>query len=259
MKSPIQPKKNLGQHFLIDPNTARRIVAGLRAPDEAYVVEIGPGLGALTGLLYDRFSNFEAIEIDSRAVNFLTNSYPKLNVRHMNILEVDWNAIGNSPLHVIGNLPYNITSPILFGCLDAHDVIAEAVFMVQSDVADRIVAKPRTKAYGIPSVFAQLYSRPSILFKVSRNVFNPKPAVQSSVIRLDFNGLAIPNVDSGLLHAVVRAAFSMRRKVLRNSLRQWADDLPDRWKRCRAEELSPEDYVMLAQYLRDQHHQCLIT
>lgn len=255
MKSPIQPKKNLGQHFLVDPNIARRIVAGLSAPHEAHVVEIGPGIGALTGLLHERFTNFEAIEIDRRAVNFLTYTFPELNVRQMNILEVDWKKAGSSPLYVIGNLPYNITSPILFGLFDAHDVIAEAVFMVQKDVADRIIAKPRTKSYGIPSVFAQLYCRPSVLFKVSRNVFNPKPSVLSSVIRLDFKGVTAPDVDSGLLHAVVRAAFSMRRKVLRNSLRQWANDIPDRWKRCRAEELSPEDYVMLARYFRDRHNQ----
>ena len=129
--------------------------------------------------------------------------------------------------------------------------------MVQREVADRIVAKPRTKAYGIPSVFAQLYARPSVLFKVSRNIFTPKPAVESTVIRLEFEGVEIPDVDKGLLHAVVRAGFSMRRKVLRNSLRQLAGerDIPNYWKRCRAEELSPADYVELARYLQNRKKQ----
>ena len=252
MKSPILPKKRLGQHFLADPNTARRIVGALRASKDAHVVEIGPGAGALTGLLYESYPCFEAIEIDASAVAHLLNSYPGLNVRHEDVLGIDWKSMGKSPLYVIGNLPYNISSPILFGLLAAHEVIAEAVLMVQREVADRIIAQPRTKAYGIPSVLAQLYARPSILFKVSRNVFDPRPSVESSVIRLDFEGVNVPDVDPGLLHAVVRAGFSMRRKVLRNSLRQWAKDIPDRWKRCRAEELSSADYVMLARYFQDR-------
>lgn len=251
MKSPILPRKSLGQHFLTDPNTARRIVEALQAPEYAQVVEIGPGTGALTGLLHERYSNFDVIEVDGRAITYLRSQYPDLNVHQMSVLGVDWNRIGKAPLHIIGNLPYNITSPILFGLLAAHEIINEAVLMVQREVAERIVAQPRTKAYGIPTVFAQLYARPSILFKVSRNVFHPKPAVESTVIRLDFEGVSVPDVDKGLLHAVVRAGFSMRRKVLRNSLRQWDADLPDRWKRCRAEELSPSDYVMLARYVQD--------
>ena len=257
MKSPIRPKKHLGQHFLTDPNTARRIISALRAPSDAYVVEIGPGTGALTVILQERYTQFEAIEVDPQAVAYLRTSYPELRVREENVLSIDWEHVGTPPLYIIGNLPYNITSPVLFGLLAAHDVIAEAVLMVQREVAERIVAKPRTKAYGIPSVFAQLYARPSVLFKVSRNIFTPKPAVESTVIRLEFEGVEIPDVDKGLLHAVVRAGFSMRRKVLRNSLRQWTGerDIPDYWKRCRAEELSPADYVELARYLQNRRKQ----
>ena len=197
-------------------------------------------------------NRFEAIDIDERVVAHLRNTYPQLKVRHADVLTIDWTSIGTSPLHIIGNLPYNISSPILFGLLAAHRSIKEAVLMVQKEVADRIVAQPRTKAYGIPSVFAQLYAQPSILFRVSRNVFTPKPAVKSSVIRLDFEGVTAPNVDSTLLHAVVRAGFGMRRKVLRNSLKRWAIDIPEPWKRCRAEELSPQDYVTLARYFQDR-------
>lgn len=252
MKSPILPKKSLGQHFLSDPNTACRIVGALDASDDAYVVEIGPGTGALTGLLFERYPHFEAIEVDSRAVTHLQECYPGLKIRQTDVLGVDWINLGNPPLHIIGNLPYNISSPILFGLLAAHGVMRQAVLMVQREVADRIVAKPRTKSYGIPSVFAQLYARPKVLFQVSRNVFRPKPAVESAVIRLNFDGVEVPDVDSSLLHAVVRAGFGMRRKVLRNSLRQWGNDVPDHWKRCRAEELSPADYVRLTRYFQDR-------
>lgn len=235
----------------MDPNTACRIVDALQASEDAHVVEIGPGTGALTRYLYERYPNFEAIEVDQRAVTHLQISYPGINLRHTDVLEINWHSFTDPPLHIIGNLPYNITSPILFGLLDAHDILAEAVLMVQKEVADRIVAQPRTRAYGIPSVFAQLYARPQILFQVSRNVFRPKPAVESTVIRLDFREITPPDVDAGLLHTVVRAGFGMRRKVLRNSLKKWDVDIPDRWRRCRAEELSPMDYVLLARYFQD--------
>lgn len=252
MKSPILPYKNLGQHFLSDPNTARRIVDELTSPKEGHVIEIGPGVGALTGLLVDRYQNFEAIEVDERVVDYLDTIYPELTVHQMSVLDVNWNKLGDTPLHIIGNLPYNISSPILFGLFASHDVIAEAVLMVQREVAERMIAQPRTKSYGIPSVIAQLYARPTILFNVSRNVFDPKPSVESSVIRLKFEGVTVPDVDPGFLHAVVRAGFSMRRKVLRNSLRKWDIEIPDQWKRCRAEELSPEDYVALTRYFLDR-------
>jgi len=252
VKSPILPNKKLGQHFLSDPNTARRIVDELHAPQDGQVVEIGPGVGALTGLLLDRYQKFEAIEVDERAVDYLQSQYPTLSLHQMSVLDVDWKKLGDHPLYVIGNLPYNISSPILFGLLAAHNVIAEAVLMVQREVADRIVAKPSTKEYGIPSVIAQLYSNPTRQFNVSRDVFNPKPNIESSVIRLDFKGVSVPDIDLGFLHAVVRAGFSMRRKVLRNSLRKWDIDIPDQWKRCRAEELSPEDYVKLARYFLER-------
>ncbi len=254
MKSPFTANKSLGQHFLSDPNTARRIVDELNAPKNGLVIEIGPGVGALTGLLVERYENFEAIEVDERAVEYLRTLYPELKVNQMSVLDIDWKTIGDSPLYIIGNLPYNISSPILFGLLAAHDVIAEAILMVQREVADRIIAQPRTKAYGIPSVIAQLYAHPKLLFNVSRHVFNPKPAVESSVIRLHFEDVSVPDVDPGFLHAIVRAGFSMRRKVLRNSLRQWAIDIPDQWKRCRAEELSPGDYVTLARYFLDRQN-----
>ncbi len=255
----LTPKKSLGQNFLKDPNTARKIVAALQAPEEGPVIEIGPGTGALTGLLLDRFASLTALEIDTRAVEHLKATYPGLDVRQADVLKVDWAALAQEKggaLYVIGNLPYYITSPILFGLLDHSPHLHEAVLMMQREVAERLVAAPRTKAYGIPSVLTQLYTRPELLFSVSRNVFYPKPEVTSAVIRLSFDVQAAPalDVDPAFLRMVVRAAFNQRRKTLHNSLSRWTRgfglELPHDWGRRRAEELSPPAFVELACYLQ---------
>jgi 16S rRNA (adenine1518-N6/adenine1519-N6)-dimethyltransferase len=257
---PLSPKKSLGQNFLNDPNTVRKIVGSLEAPADAHVVEIGPGTGALTGELLERFSNFTALEIDERAVAFLKQEYPTLDVCQMDVLDVDWAALAaekGGPLHVIGNLPYYITSPILFGLLDNRQHLSEAVVMMQLEVAQRLVAEPRTKDYGILSVQVQLHARPDLLFRVSRNVFYPKPDVTSAVIRLAFDEVPpLPSdIDPDFLREVIRTAFNQRRKTLRNSLSVWtrAHDitLPHGWDRRRAEELPPPAFLELARYIQE--------
>ncbi len=255
------PRKSLGQHFLRDPNVARKIVAALRAPREAHVVEIGPGEGALTGLLRDRFATFTAIEIDSRAVAFLRDAHPGIDVRKMDVLEADWRALARekaAPMFVVGNLPYNMTSPILFSLLDARDVVQEVVAMMQREVAERLVAVPRTKAYGVLSVFCQALAHPEGLFRVSPQVFYPRPAVTSAVVRLTFAGKekAPEGVDMAFFRSVVRTAFNRRRKTLRNSLERWTKGdagivLPGGLDARRPEELTHEEFVALARYLKD--------
>ncbi|HET6568622.1 MAG TPA: rRNA adenine dimethyltransferase family protein, partial [Rhodothermales bacterium] len=156
------------------------------------------------------------------------------------------------PLHVIGNLPYYITSQILFSLLDASSSIREVVLMMQLEVAERLVAAPRTKAYGILSVAVQLQARPELLFRVSPNVFYPKPDVTSAVVRLSFgDGTGVSGeVDPAFLRLVIREAFNQRRKTLRNALSRWTRErgivLPNRWGQARAEELSPQDFIELA-------------
>ena len=257
----LTPKKSLGQNFLNDPNTVRKIVGSLEAPADAHVVEIGPGTGALTGELLDRFASFTALEIDERAVAYLKQEYPSLDVRQMDVLEVDWAALAaekGGPLHVIGNLPYYITSPILFGLLDNRQHISEAVVMMQLEVAQRLVAEPRTKDYGILSVQVQLHAQPDLLFRVSRNVFYPKPDVTSAVIRLAFDKVPPlpPEIDPELLRQVIRTAFNQRRKTLRNSLSRWTRaqniELPHHWDRRRAEELTPPAFLELAHYIQER-------
>ena len=282
----LKPKQSLGQNFLRDPNTIRRIVAALAAPAGAPVVEIGPGTGALTEVLLETYPSLTAIEVDERAVALLEERFPRLDVRHQDVLEVDWKALAaerGGPLHVIGNLPYYITSPILFSLLDAqarlaaepeptdpvpgqagrgqavHEaVVREAVVMMQLEVAERLVAVPRTKAYGILSVLFQLYATPELLFRLSPHVFFPKPSVTSAVVRLAFHPAAsLPAGGEGeRLRAVVRAAFNQRRKTLRNSLHHWTRDgglsLPEGWQRRRAEELTPAEFVELTRHLGRQ-------
>lgn len=254
----ITPRKSLGQNFLRDPNTIRKIVGSIRAPEGGAVVEIGPGMGALTGYLLGQYPTMRAVEVDERAVAYLKEEYPSLHVVHEDVLKVDWYAWAEAvdgPLYVIGNLPYYITTPILFSLLEAREQIQEVVVMMQLEVAERIVAQPRTKAYGTLSVQLQLLTQPELLFQVSRHVFFPKPAVTSAVVRFAFQhgSPLLDGLDIDLFRAVVRAAFQQRRKTLRNSLRHWTKEqgiaLPKEWERSRAEELTPEAFVDLTHYL----------
>ena len=244
----VRPKKSLGQHFLRDPNTVRRIADAVGAPAGAPVVEIGPGTGALTGPLLERYPHLTAVEVDARAVEHLRGAYPGLDVRHQDVLEVDWAALAQAKgaeLWVAGNLPYYITSPILFALLDARAHLRRAVVMMQREVAERIVARPGSKAYGILSVQLQLLARPAFLFPVSRHVFYPPPKIESAVLALDFDAAPLP-VSDAVLKRVVRTAFNQRRKQLRNSLKA-VGEVPEAWASRRPEALPPAAFVALAQ------------
>ena len=255
--SMLRPIKRLGQNFLQDPNTIRRIVDALDAgPDDA-VVEIGPGAGALTSILSERYTRFAAIEIDDRAADLLEKELLGTRIIREDILETDWAGLAASMqaerLHVIGNLPYYITSQIIFSLLDAAPLIEEAVIMMQYEVAERLVAEPRTKTYGILSVVVQLAGSVEILFPVSRNVFYPKPDVRSAMVKLRLPKSRPIVSDPHFLRTLVRTAFNQRRKTLRNSLSRLLTEemppLPEDMSGRRAEELSPHDFVTLADYL----------
>ncbi len=248
----ISPKKSLGQHFLRDPNTIRKIAAAVEAPVGAAVVEIGPGTGALTEELLRYYPDLTAIEVDERAVEHLREALPALDVRHRDVLETDWAALAaekGEKLWVVGNLPYYITSPILFSLLDARAHLRRAVLMMQKEVAERLVAVPSTKAYGILSVQTQLLARPRLLFDVSRHVFHPKPDVTSAVVALDF-GASELDIDVERLRRTVRTAFNQRRKTLRNSLKPITSEtgctVPEALAGRRPEALEPEEFVGLA-------------
>lgn len=265
-KDGMRPKQSLGQNFLRDRNMINRIVQAFDGAvseicPTARVLEVGPGLGALTESLFEKHPDMLTIEIDRRAVQYLGEAFPGLSVRHADVLDTDWPALSEeigSPLALIGNLPYNIVSQILFSMLEAPSgSFGVAVVMMQKEVAQRITAKTRTKAYGILSVVAQLYAKPNILFTVPNTVFYPKPDVTSAMVQFTFEAdpcLDVRNTTlTSSLRKVVRGAFSQRRKVLRNSLRAICDaqgvELPEQWADKRAEELPPAEFVTMTEFI----------
>lgn len=244
----IRPKKSLGQHFLHDPRVIADIVASISVSPETKVIEIGPGTGTLTSRLVKRFPRLSAVEIDSRAVDLLRETHPDLEVIHADILKLSWDDLftDEESVYIVGNLPYFITSQILFAILEHRRRVGGATLMMQEEVARRIVAPPANKEYGILSVQTQLMGTPEILFEVSSRAFYPPPNVTSAVLQLRFDKPGLTCSDEGL-KKVVRTAFQQRRKKLSNSLKRLAplpeDPLFDYDKR--AEHWPPEMYEKL--------------
>jgi 16S rRNA (adenine1518-N6/adenine1519-N6)-dimethyltransferase len=254
-----RPKKSLGQNFLIDPNVARKIVRSLELQKSDHVFEIGPGRGALTTLLLAELPTITAVEIDDQlAAELLATHGNRVILYHDDVLNLDPRSIAqqqNGKLRIVGNIPYNITSPILFWAIDSSAVITNCTLMMQHEVARRLVAKPRSKDYGILSVFSQYYSTPELKFTVAPGSFYPVPEVTSAVVSLDFeHPHSSRAVDDVMFRAVVRGTFGQRRKMLRNSLRTLNIPL-DFFQNSllnfnrRPEELSVEDFVRLSNEL----------
>ncbi|HLD47784.1 MAG TPA: 16S rRNA (adenine(1518)-N(6)/adenine(1519)-N(6))-dimethyltransferase RsmA [Desulfobaccales bacterium] len=221
----LRPKKSLGQHFLVHPHQARRIVAALSLTGEDTVVEIGAGLGALTSLLAPAARRVIALERDPELARFLAEELlvesPEVQVICQDVLEFDFPGAAREagrPLAVVGNLPYQITSPLLFGLIRDATAIAQAVLMMQMEVGARLLASPGTKDYGILSVLVQYHFRVNRLFSLSPGNFYPPPQVDSVVLRLVPETAAPAALDAALLHQVVKAAFGHRRKTLNNTL-----------------------------------------
>ena len=253
---PFRPKQSLGQNFLHDPNMVEKIVRTLDAPPDTHVVEIGAGTGALTAALAERYDRLTALEIDERAVAVLRDQLPNVEVRQVDVRTTDWAALADGErLAIISNTPYYLTSEILFALLENRQHISEAVLTMQKEVAKRIVASTRTKAYGILSVMTQLFASPVYAFTVSRHVFTPQPDVTSAVLHVRFGPEHEPSdLELDDVRPYVRAAFNKRRKMLRNSLRKWSKDrgieLPNDWGTKRAEALAPDDFAELARFFQ---------
>lgn len=248
----FRPKKSLGQHFLTDPNIIRKISEASSAGSGDRVIEIGPGTGALTEALYEKFDKLEVIELDRRAIEVIEEKFPGITIHHQNILDVRWEDLSmkEKSLYVYGNLPYYITSQILFSLLEARTYIVEAILMMQKEVAERLVAPIRTKEYGILSVQVRLMSTPELSFDVSRNCFNPPPNVDSTVVKIAFDKGELSCSDSNL-KKVVRTAFNQRRKKLSNALKPLlGKNLPEGFDfDKRAEAWPPEEYEKLTALL----------
>ncbi len=242
----VRPKKNLGQHFLTDQNIARKIVDSLGA-DVPDVLEIGPGMGVLTQYLLQRSElNVHVVEIDTESVEYLKQNFPTLKyIWGEDFLKANVPDRFSGKFSVIGNFPYNISSQIFFRILEYRNRIPETVGMIQKEVAERIAAPHGSKTYGILSVLLQAFFDIEYLFTVSEGVFNPPPKVKSAVIRLKRNNVQELPCSEELFVKVVKAAFNLRRKMLRNSLKDICADLPEKYAMKRPEQLSVDAFVEL--------------
>jgi 16S rRNA (adenine1518-N6/adenine1519-N6)-dimethyltransferase len=254
----LRPRKSLGQHFLRDQNITRKILSLLDPQPGDIVLEIGPGEGVLTRELAGIVQTLVAVEIDPRSVDQLRCELGSaVQILHQDVLKTDFRQISNrtgavAGLRILGNIPYNITTPILFKILDERTVIRDAILMMQREVARRLLAAPGSKEYGIPSVFCRIFFSLGWLFDVPPTAFYPRPSVTSSVIRLE--PLAQPRCtlsDEAFFRKLVRLVFGQRRKMLRNTLGALAAEyqapLPEEFAlRARPEELAPEELVKLA-------------
>jgi 16S rRNA (adenine1518-N6/adenine1519-N6)-dimethyltransferase len=250
----VTPKKKLGQHFLRDRNIAVKIVESLTANDQQAILEVGPGMGVLTGLLLERYdTRFYAAEIDAESIEFLKEQFPKLGNRLIfeNFLKLDLTNLFSERISIIGNFPYNISSQIFFKIIENRSKVDEVVGMVQREVALRICEPPGTRTYGILSVLLQAYYSINYLFTVSEGVFTPPPKVKSAVIKLTRNTTERLNCDEQLFARVVKTGFNQRRKTLRNSLKALRSDMNMSHPlfEKRPEQLSVADFVELTNFL----------
>ncbi len=252
---PTRPKKHYGQHFLHERRYVDRIIAALAPREGDRIVEIGPGEGALTLPLLRRTGRLTAIELDTDLIPHLEKAAAplgQLDIVQCDVLKTDFTALaGDGRLRVVGNLPYYISSPILFHCLDHAGAITDMHFMLQKEVVARMAAAPGSKTYGRLSVMLQLACHVVPLFDVPPGAFRPPPKVDSAVVRLvPLPPQQHPDVPAASLETVVKAAFGQRRKTLSNALRQVldADALREAGidPRARAEALAPADFVRLA-------------
>lgn len=250
----VRAKKFLGQHFLKNQVVAERIVDALSANSAASVLEVGPGTGVLTRLLVSRYPQLQAVELDRESVEFLVEQeiLARTKIHEQDFLNLDLATLFEPPLFIIGNFPYNISSQIVFRILEFPQLVTEMVGMFQKEVADRIVADPGSKTYGILSVLTAAYYNTEYLFTVEPQDFNPPPKVRSGVIKL-VRKEQIAEFDRTYLFRVVKMAFNQRRKTLRNALKPLnlstdftADPLFDK----RAEQLHLTDYIRIANRLK---------
>ncbi len=216
-----QPRKRFGQHFLTSDDTIDRIVAAIAPQEDEVIVEIGPGRAAITVPLAGLATTLHAIEFDRDLVSTLRDRFSaqqNVIIHEADALKFDYAALGTK-LRIVGNLPYNISTPLLFHLLHFNDVIADMHFMLQKEVVERMAAVPGTKRYGRLTIMLGCHLEVVPLFDVPPSAFSPPPKVMSSVVRMrPIQQPAFDIKDAGLLEKIVKEAFSRRRKTLRNAL-----------------------------------------
>lgn len=257
----IKPLKRFGQNYLQDQNILRKIVDEIDPRPDDIILEIGPGKGALTEKILERGVNLFAVEIDKRVIDNLISKFTKLHLIEKDFLEVDLNQFiktSENRLRITGNIPYYITSSIIFKLFENNTVIADAVLMVQYEVAKRMTSQIGTKDYGILSVLLQYFGKTSLAFKVSPNVFYPKPNVHSAVVHLRFNEIRKDKRFNKLFISIVKSAFGNRRKTLKNSLSN-SIFAEINFNSCgidlslRAEQLDIKDFIRLADFAKNNN------
>ena len=257
----IKPLKRFGQNYINDQNILNNIVKEISPNINDNLLEIGPGLGSLTKKLLDYIPNLTAVEIDKRVIDNLSNKFPQIKLLNDDFLNLDLHQLitnSHNKLRIIGNIPYNLTSSIIFKMIENNSIISDSVIMVQTEVARRMIAHKGTKDYGILSILLNYFSEIKHCFRVSPNVFYPKPKVFSSVIHIFFRELKESKEEQRLFIKIVKAAFGNRRKTLRNSFENSLSsvglenidfessgiDLS-----LRAEQLSIDEFKKLTQYV----------
>jgi len=249
------PRKRFGQNFLIDQDIIRALVESIRPQPDDLMVEIGPGLGALTQPLLKTLDHLHVVELDRDIVSWMQGHYPagKITIHNQDALKFDFSSLGER-IRVVGNLPYNISTPLLFHLVQSVDCIVDMHFMLQKEVVERMVAEPSTPAYGRLSVMLQYRFYMEYLVTVPPEAFDPPPKVESAFVRLvPFARLPCPANDEAMLGKVVTAAFSQRRKTLRNTLKGLLSDADFSAlgidSQLRAENLHVTQFVAMANFL----------
>ena len=264
MKIHNKPKKRFGQNFLQDENILNKIVKEINPQNNDSIIEIGPGYGALTQKLLSATENLTAVEIDRELAKDLNSKFPKLKIINKDFLAMDLSKLTSQGkrLRIVGNIPYNITSPILFKLIENNKSINDAIFLVQLEVAKRMTAYRGTKDYGILAVVLKYFAETKLCFKISPNVFYPKPKVYSALIHIYFREMKQPDEEQKrdvrqfdeLFIAVVKASFGNRRKTLKNSLSNSIFPEIDFSNSgidisLRAENLNVDDFIKLTKYV----------
>ncbi|HLW10673.1 MAG TPA: 16S rRNA (adenine(1518)-N(6)/adenine(1519)-N(6))-dimethyltransferase RsmA [Fermentimonas sp.] len=252
---PVKAKKNFGQHFLKDENIANRVAETLNDFPTLPVLEVGAGTGMLTKFILKRGADLKVVEIDIESVSYLKEHFPELEgkIIQTDFLKMNLGDYYNTEFCIIGNFPYNISSQIFFKVLDNKESVPFCSGMIQKEVAERMIASPGSKTYGILSVLLQVWYDIEYLFTVNEQAFIPPPKVKSAVVKLTRNKRVKLNCNEKLFKTVVKTSFNQRRKMLRNSIKSLLSEessLPDDpLLTKRPEQLSIEQFELLTNLL----------
>jgi 16S rRNA (adenine1518-N6/adenine1519-N6)-dimethyltransferase len=251
-----KPRKRFGQNFLRDPHVIQKILSAIHANPEDNLVEIGPGLGVLTKPLLEQVNHLDVVEIDRDLASQLDTAFAhtqKLSVHTQDVLQFDFTILKKKNMRIVGNLPYNITTPLIFYLLNFQNSIQDMHFMLQKEVVDRICAEPDSKDYGRLSIMTQYHCEAAYLFSVPPSAFYPEPKVQSAFVRLIPRPFSTPATNVKLLESITRDAFNQRRKTLSNALKAYlnTEDFINLniSATLRPEVLSVTDFVKISNYI----------